>query len=67
MGILGIIMIVVGVALMIVGRNVANSLPPNYQEEEDDGFLRLLQGMGRMLSVAGILFILVGILWLIFG
>ncbi len=67
MGILGIIMIVVGVALMIVGRNVANSLPPNYQEEEDDGFLRLLQGMGRMLSVAGILFILVGILCLIFG
>lgn len=67
MGILGIIMIVVGVALMIVGRNVASSLPPNYQEEEDDGFLRLLQGMGRMLSVAGILFILVGILCLIFG
>lgn len=67
MGILGIIMIVVGVALMIVGRNVANSLPPNYQKEEDDGFLRLLQGMGRMLSVAGILFILVGILCLIFG
>lgn len=67
MGILGIVMIVVGVALMIVGRNVANSLPPNYQEEEDDGFLRLLQGMGRMLSVAGILFILVGILCLIFG
>lgn len=67
MGILGIIMIVVGVALMIVGRNVANSLPPNYQEEEDDGFLRLLQGMGRMLSVAGILFILVGIFCLIFG
>lgn len=67
MGILGIIMIVVGVALMIVGRNVANSLPPNYQEEEDEGFLRLLQGMGRMLSAAGILFILVGILCLIFG
>lgn len=67
MGILGIIMIVVGVALMIVGRNVANSLPPNYQEEEDDGFLRLLQGMGKMISAAGILFILVGILCLIFG
>lgn len=67
MDILGIILIVVGVALMIVGRNVANSLPQNYQEEEDDGFLRLLQGMGRMLSVAGILFILVGIFCLIFG
>lgn len=65
MKILGIIMIVVGVALLIVGRNVANSLPPNYQEEEDDGFLKLLQGMGKMISVAGIVFGLVGILCLI--
>lgn len=65
MKILGIIMIVVGVALLIVGRNVANSLPPNYLEEEDDGFLKLLQGMGKMISVAGIVFGLVGILCLI--
>lgn len=67
MGILGIIMIVVGVTLLIVGRNVANSLPPNYQQEEDDGFSRLLQGVGKMLSAAGIAFILVGILCLILG
>ncbi len=67
MGVLGIIMIVVGVTLLIVGRNVANSLPPNYQQEEDDGFLKLLQGVGKMISVAGVLFILVGILCLLFG
>ena len=67
MGVLGIIMIVVGVTLLIVGINVANSLPPNYQQEEDDGFLKLLQGVGKMISVSGVLFILVGILCLLFG
>lgn len=67
MGILGIIMIVVGVTLLIAGRNVANSLPPNYQQEEDEEFLKLLQKVGKMLSAAGILFILVGILCLLFG
>lgn len=67
MGILGIIMIVVGVTLLAVGRNVANSLPPNYQQEEDEEFLKLLQKVGKMLSAAGILLILVGILCLLFG
>ncbi len=67
MGILGIIMIVVGVTFLAVGRNVANSLPPNYQQEEDEEFLKLLQKVGKMLSAAGILFILVGILCLLFG
>lgn len=60
MAILGIIMIVVGLTLMIVGRNVANNLPPGYQED-DDSFLQLLQSMGNLLKGAGVVFIITGL------
>ena len=40
MEILAIIVILTGLVLLIVGRNVPKYLPPNYQEE-DDGFLQL--------------------------
>lgn len=62
MQILGSIISVVGVVLLIVGRNVDKYLPPDYQKEEDDGFLQLLQSMGRLISGAGAVFLVIGII-----
>lgn len=67
MQILGIIISVVGVVLLIVGRNVDKYLPPDYQKEEDDGFLQLLQSMGRLLGGAGIVFLVIGIIMILSG
>ena len=61
MKILGMIIMVVGAALILAGRNVAGNIPPDYQGEDDGSFLKLLQGMGKMLSIAGIIFILAGL------
>lgn len=61
MRILGIIIMVVGAALILAGRNVAGNVPPDYQSEDDGSFLKLLQGMGKMLSTAGGIFLLAGI------
>lgn len=54
-------MIVVGIALLIVARNVIGSMPPNYQNDDDGSFIQLLQGMAKLLSIAGILFLLAGV------
>lgn len=67
MQILGFIIIVVGLVLIIVGKNLARSLPPDYQEQEDDNFLELLQGMGSLLAKGGIVFCVAGILCIIAG
>lgn len=67
MNILGIIIMVVGMALVIVGRNMGRYLPPNYQEEEEDGFLPLLQSMGSLLAKGGIVFCVVGIICILSG
>lgn len=66
MQILGIIVIVVGVALFVVGKNMHRQLPPNY-EEEDDGFLQLLLSVGKMVSGAGIVFVVIGLIFIILG
>lgn len=61
MKILGIIIMVVGIALILAGRNVAGNVPPDYQGEDDGSFLKLLQGVGKMLSIAGVIFLLAGL------
>lgn len=67
MQILGSIISVVGVVLLIVGRNVGKYLPPDYQKEEEDGFLQLLQSMGRLLGGAGVVFLVIGIIMILSG
>ncbi|MCI8508863.1 MAG: hypothetical protein HFJ06_09915 [Lachnospiraceae bacterium] len=67
MQILGSIISVVGVVLLIVGRNVGKYLPPDYQKEEEDGFLQLLQSMGRLISGAGVVFLVIGIIMILSG
>lgn len=64
MDILGIIIIIVGIALILAGRLTSRSLPPNYDANEDQGFLELLQSVGKMLAIVGIVFILGGIVFL---
>lgn len=61
MQVLGIILLVVGMVLVIVGRNVGRYLPPGYQDEED-GFLQLLQSVGNLVSGIGIVFLIMGLL-----
>lgn len=65
MKVLGIIIMVVGAALILAGRNVAGNVPPDYQGEDDGSFLELLQSMGKMLSIAGGLFVLAGLVCMI--
>lgn len=60
MEILAIIVIITGLVLLIVGRNVPRYLPPNYQEE-DDGFLQLLQTMGNLVKDAGVVLLVIGV------
>ncbi len=61
MTILGIILIIVGAVLLFIGKNFTRYLPPDYQNEED-GFLQLLQSMGNLLGGAGIVFLIAGFL-----
>ena len=63
MEILAIIVIITGLVLLIVGRNVPRYLPPNYQEE-DDGFLQLLQTMGNLVKGAGVVLLVIGVAYL---
>lgn len=66
MDILGIIIIVVGLALLIAGRNMDRHLPPDYRSDEDDGFLQLLRSMGRLMSGMGIAFLIIGLCCIVF-
>ncbi len=61
MEILGIIVIVTGIGLLFAGRITSRSLPPDYREEQEDGFLELLKTVGNVISAIGILFILGGL------
>lgn len=63
--ILGIIILVVGITLLIVGKNVARSLPPNYQGEESDDFLGLLLSTGKLIGGAGVIFLVVGVICIV--
>lgn len=67
MKILGIIIMVVGAALILAGRNVAGNVPSDYQGEDDGSFLELLRGMGKMLSIAGIIFLLAGVVCVVWA
>ena len=65
MAILGYIIIIVGIALVLVGRLTKRSLPPDYSAESDDGFSDLLSGVGKGIMVIGIIFIIGGIVCII--
>lgn len=64
MMILACILIVTGLVLLVVGRNVTRYLPPDYQNE-DDGFRQLLQTMGNLIKGVGIVLLLAGVVCLI--
>lgn len=58
MQILGIILIIVGLVLLIVGKQLPTYLPPGYQQEEEDADIyEALQGLGKVLSGIGIVFL----------
>lgn len=57
--ILAVILIVTGMVLLIVGRNVVNHLPPGVQTE-DEGFLQLVQTMENLVRAAGIILLSLG-------
>lgn len=61
MVILAGIMIVAGLVLLMVGKNVSQYLPPNYNGE-DDGFLELMNITGRVIQVAGAVLVVIGVL-----
>lgn len=62
MQILGIILVIVGLVLFVVGKKLPAYLPPGFQQEEEDADLyELLQGMGKMLSGIGIVFLVAAI------
>ncbi len=65
MKILGIIVMVVGIALVLAGRLVERSLPPGYEENPDEDFLKLLQSVGKVLGGIGIFFLVAGIVIMI--
>lgn len=67
MSILGLIIVIVGIALIIVGRNVAGNVPPNYQDDDDGSFLQLLQTMGKLIGGAGMVFLVTGLVCMVIG
>lgn len=67
MQVLGIIMAVVGIALIITGKGMVKYLPPDYVEESDDGFKLLLIHMGKLLTGAGGVFLFLGVVLIIRG
>lgn len=67
MSILGFIIIIVGIALIIVGKNVASNVPPNYQDNDDGSFLQLLQSMGKLIGGAGMVFLVTGLVCMVIG
>lgn len=62
--ILAVILIVTGMVLLIVGRNVVKYLPPNVQTE-DEGFLQLLQTMENLVRAAGFVLLFLGAICLL--
>lgn len=60
MQILGVIVLLTGLVLILVARNLSRYLPPNYQETEDDGFLELMQSMAKLVGGAGAVLLVIG-------
>lgn len=52
------IVFLIGIVLLIVGKNVTNYLPPNY-DQSDDGFVELMKMTGSMIKIIGIIFLVV--------
>ena len=52
------IVFLIGIVLLIVGKNVTNYLPPNYCQS-DDGFVELMKMTGSMIKSIGIIFFVV--------
>lgn len=57
-------MMVVGLALLVVGKNITRYLPPNDQGDEGDEFLQLLQSVGKLLRGVGIAILVIGLVCL---
>lgn len=62
MKILGILLAITGAALFFAGKITAGSLPPNYSDDGDDGFLELLIRVGSFLKAIGGLFVIAGVI-----
>ncbi|MDO5154376.1 MAG: hypothetical protein Q4D51_00280 [Eubacteriales bacterium] len=58
--ILAVIVAVVGIVLMIVGKNVTHYVPPNFNGT-DDGFIDLMKMTGSVLRIAGIVIVAIAI------
>lgn len=67
MQILGIILLITGAVLMLAGRNVAGSIPPHYDANEDDDFRALLGQVGKFLKMIGVLLIIGGMICIAIG
>lgn len=66
MQILGIIILVTGIILMLVSKNISGKLPLNYQNGEDDDFLQLLQSMEKLIAGVGIFLMVIGVICILF-
>lgn len=60
MNILGMIIVITGIALIFAGRLTRRSLPPDYHMDADDGFFKLLDSVAKFLERAGGVFVLIG-------
>lgn len=49
----------VGLVLLIVGKNVSQYLPPNYSGD-DDGFLELMRTTGMVIRIVGVVLLVAG-------
>jgi hypothetical protein len=72
MEILALIFIATGLVLLLVAKNVTNYLPPNYMgdtsgQQSDDGFVELLQTMGRLVRGVAYVFFVIGVVCLMIG
>jgi hypothetical protein len=72
MEILALIFIATGLVLLLVAKNVTNYLPPNYMgdasgQQSDDGFVELLQTMGRLVRGLAYVFFVIGVVCLMVG
>ena len=67
MQILGIILVVVGFTLFFVGRSLHRYLPPDYNEDDRESVENALLHTGKLLSGAGIVFIVCGVVCAVAG
>lgn len=65
MGILGLILIGTGVIILFVAIFTRRQVPKDYDYDSDDGFIDLLNMMSSIIRIAGILLIVLGIIFLL--